>query len=158
MWNNCVHECRHPLWGGAGTCHNSSGGGDTPAFCECDAGYASRDAWGNASCVPRLVLVSFYIALATSSVLAAVLVVWDLNRHRRLPVRYQVARKMVIRTRALQSVWYDNFALENFVSKMKSLVIATTVGAPLSRGVIEAPYRGCFGSEPSIRRIVEVGA
>lgn len=65
MWNNCVHECRHPLWGGAGTCHNSSGGGDTPAFCECDAGYASRDAWGNASCVPRLVLVSFYIALAT---------------------------------------------------------------------------------------------
>ncbi len=104
MSSSCVHDCRHPLWGGAGTCHN--GIGVTSAICACDAGYASRDAWGNASCVPRVVLVSAYVFLASMSVLAGALVVWDINRHRRLPVRCQISRKIVIRTRALLSSRY----------------------------------------------------
>ncbi len=109
MSSSCVHDCRHPLWGGTGTCHN--GVGDTSAICECDPGYATRDAWGNASCVPRVVLVSAYVFLASVSVLAGALMLWDINTHRRLPARYQISRKRVIRTRALLSSRYERRSL-----------------------------------------------
>ncbi len=44
----CVYGCSHPLWGGAGECIE----GDS---CRCDVGYASRDLFGNPSCVPQKV-------------------------------------------------------------------------------------------------------
>ena len=50
---DCVYDCRHPLWGGAGGCITS----DEGRSCRCDAGYASRDSFGNSSCVPKQVRI-----------------------------------------------------------------------------------------------------
>lgn len=96
----CAYDCVHPIWGGGGTCNISDDG--NPA-CTCDAGYASRDSRGNASCVPRRVLVSVYLLLGTASLMGAALTVWNINQYRHLPVRIQSARKTAIRLRALVS-------------------------------------------------------
>lgn len=98
MSGECVYGCIHPWWGGGGTCITSN---DSNPVCACDAGYASRDTRGNPSCVPRRVLISAYIALGVASVLAAALMVWNINQYRHLPVRVQSARKTLFRMRAL---------------------------------------------------------
>lgn len=104
MTTECVYDCIHPLWGGGGTRSVSDDGG---TVCACDAGYASRDTRGNASCVPRRVLVAVYLVVGTASLLGAALTVWNLNQYRHLPVRIQCARKTLIRLRALISLRCD---------------------------------------------------
>ena len=51
----CVYSCRHPLWGGEGTCitDDDATGGDR---CECDEGFASCDSFGSPSCVSEQVM------------------------------------------------------------------------------------------------------
>lgn len=51
MSGECVFDCRHPLWGGAGECI-AAGDPTIGDLCGCDASYASRDSFGNPSCVP----------------------------------------------------------------------------------------------------------
>lgn len=100
MTSACVFDCVHPWWGGGGSCTISDAG---DPLCVCDAEYVSRDARGNASCVPRRVLVATYLSLAAMSVLAAVPSVWNIIQYRHLSVRIQSARKTLIRMRALVS-------------------------------------------------------
>ena len=100
MESECVYDCIHPWWGGNGICTASDAG---DPVCVCDDDYASRDAKGSASCVPRRVLVAAYLTLATLSVAAAALIVWNINQYRHLPVRVQSAKKTSIRMRALVS-------------------------------------------------------
>lgn len=59
--------------------------------------------------MPRRVLVTGYLSLATVSVLVAVLAVWNINQYRHLPVRIQNARKTLIRLRALVAMRCDVF-------------------------------------------------
>lgn len=98
MAGGCVYDCAHPLWGGGGNCTVSEAG---DPMCVCDAEYASRDSAGNASCVPRRVLVAAYLSLAAASLLAVALTAWNINQYRHLPVRVQSQRKTAIRLRAL---------------------------------------------------------
>ena len=51
MSAECVFGCRHPLWGGAGECITVDDS-TVDESCACEAGYASRDSFGNPSCVP----------------------------------------------------------------------------------------------------------
>lgn len=47
----CVFRCRHPPWGGVGERITA----DDPTadyLCMCDTSYATRDSFGNPSCVP----------------------------------------------------------------------------------------------------------
>ena len=51
----CVYSCRHPLWGGEGTCIT----GDDSSVddrCECDDGFVTRDSFGSPSCVSKQVM------------------------------------------------------------------------------------------------------
>lgn len=51
----CVYSCRHPLWGGEGTCIT----GDDSSVddrCECDDGFVTRDSFGSPSCVSKKVI------------------------------------------------------------------------------------------------------
>ena len=66
-----VYDCRHPLWGGQGACTQSASRG-AAAYCECDSGYASTDALGQASCVPKLALVTGYTLVAFVGAVATV--------------------------------------------------------------------------------------
>ena len=77
----CMFGCRHPAWGGTGMCRTDHDG--APA-CLCDAGFASRDALGHASCVPYGVLVTGYLVLAALSMLMLVLYGRHLAEYRHL--------------------------------------------------------------------------
>lgn len=101
MLGECVYNCIHPFWGGGGTCEVSDDGN---TVCACDAGYASRDSKGNASCVPRRVLVTVYLLVGTVSLMGAALTGWNVYQYRSLPVRIQSARRTSIRLRALVSI------------------------------------------------------
>lgn len=64
----CVYGCVHPWWGGNGACsdteiYGASIRGDSEV-CQCDPGYATRDALGNPSCVPRKVHFIAFLMLA----------------------------------------------------------------------------------------------
>lgn len=59
----CVYDCSHPLWGGAGACIKD----DDPAIeesCVCDVGYVPRDSFGNPSCVPKQVRATLEVSAA----------------------------------------------------------------------------------------------
>ena len=103
MESECAYGCNHPWWGGGGSCNVPD---DGEPMCVCDAGYASRDAKGNASCVPRRVLVAAYLSLAAVSLLVGALTVWNINQYRHLPVRTQSAKKTSIRIKALMFMRY----------------------------------------------------
>ncbi|CAM9311044.1 unnamed protein product [Ectocarpus sp. 12 AP-2014] len=93
---SCVQGCRHSAWGGHGVCFDDS----APATCSCDAGFASRDAFGDASCVPERVLVTGYIVLAAGSFVLGVLLVWQTVTYRYLRI---ATRRSTNRMRALVS-------------------------------------------------------
>lgn len=59
-----VYDCRHPLWGGQGSCIQSTTTHAMTDYCECDAGFAGTDALGQSSCVPKLALVTGYTLVA----------------------------------------------------------------------------------------------
>ncbi|CAM9549519.1 unnamed protein product, partial [Ectocarpus sp. 12 AP-2014] len=99
-YRRCVYDCRHPLWGGDGTCLDQEEG---PSMCSCDAGFASRDALGQASCVPIRVLTTGYLVLAAASFLTSVLLVHHLRRYRHLPQASRCLPKTVTRLRVLLS-------------------------------------------------------
>lgn len=101
MGGRCVYDCIHPWWGGRGVCVYESAGEDDPAVCSCDAGYALRDAIGHPSCVPKRVLVAAYLILTVASVLATVLLGYDIAHYHHLPTRWRSSRKTATRMRAL---------------------------------------------------------
>lgn len=91
-------DCRDPAWGGEGTCNPSS----DLRTCLCDDGFASRDALGHASCVPRRVLVAGYAVLAVASLFTTAILVWQANRFRYLPAGMSASpRRTLTRLRAL---------------------------------------------------------
>ncbi len=96
----CVHDCIHPWWGGAGACREEDA---QASVCLCDAGYVSRDAIGNPSCVPRRALFTTYLVLAVASALASLLLGRHMLLYRSLPAQCQYARKTAIRMRVLAS-------------------------------------------------------
>lgn len=98
----CVYQCRHPLWGGDGTCIvNSDPTAD--AACACDAGYVSRDGAGYPSCVPKVALVTGYAILGVSGLVTAAFLLLHAIRYRYLPQQNRSTRKAAIRIRALVS-------------------------------------------------------
>ncbi|CAM9634851.1 unnamed protein product [Ectocarpus sp. 12 AP-2014] len=98
----CVFECRHPLWGGSGRCIAAEDRGADDA-CECDAGFASRDSFGAPSCVPKQVLVSFYLSVAVVAAIACVLCLWHLVQHSYLSAAAKAARRSDSRRRLIAS-------------------------------------------------------
>lgn len=81
MNSGCFNGCRDPTWGGEGTCDTSS----DPPVCLCEDGFASQDAMGYASCVPRRMLVAGYVVLAVASSLTTAVLMWQANKFRYLP-------------------------------------------------------------------------
>lgn len=103
MISECRYDCRHPLWGGEGFCtedHDDSTVADES--CMCSAGFVSRNAIGNPSCVPKRVLVGAYIVLATMTGTVTVLLVWNALQFYHLSVRAR-SRRAVLRLRVLLS-------------------------------------------------------
>lgn len=93
----CIYGCRHPLWGGAGACVDQESG--IGEICLCEDGFASRDSFGNPSCVaPRVLLACYYSIAAVGTILTAFLT-WDVKQHRQLPQRVQASRRMAARLR-----------------------------------------------------------
>ncbi|CAM9585715.1 unnamed protein product, partial [Ectocarpus sp. 12 AP-2014] len=98
----CVYECRHPLWGGAGNCSEQTS--LTGYECSCDAGYSSIDSFGNASCVSKGALVAWYTLVAVCGGMTVGFLLWAAVRQRRLPEQAQVGRRAVLRMRLIRSV------------------------------------------------------
>ncbi|CAM9548282.1 unnamed protein product [Ectocarpus sp. 12 AP-2014] len=90
----CVYECRHPLWGGSGTCTN----GDEPT-CLCDAGYAVMDALGFPSCVRALSKV--YWALTVAAAAMVVFIFWHAEKDRHLSTATRATRRAKLRKRVV---------------------------------------------------------
>lgn len=101
--STCVFTCRHPAWGGQGICSTDH---DHAPICLCDAGFASRDALGHASCVPYRVLVTGYLGLAAGSLFTMVLLGWQLAGYLRLSDEARRSRKTSIRLGVLLSGRY----------------------------------------------------
>lgn len=93
----CVQDCS--AWGGGGTCITSS----SPHTCLCDEGFASKDAMGYASCVPRKWLISGYVVVAAVSSISAAIILWHICRYRHLPEWSKNSRRTGIRLRMLLS-------------------------------------------------------
>lgn len=100
-----MHDCQHPLWGGGGTCVD--GDEEIPAVCSCDAGFASRDAFGEASCVPTRVLVAGYLMLTITSVLTAGVLLWHVYQYTRTSILSRQTRRTVLRMRLLLAMRYN---------------------------------------------------
>ncbi|CAM9147018.1 unnamed protein product [Ectocarpus sp. 6 AP-2014] len=98
----CVFECRHPLWGGSGRCIPAEDRSADDA-CECDVGFASRDSFGNPSCVPKQVLVSCYLSVAVVAAIACVLCLWHLVQHSNMSAAAKATRRSVSRRRLIAS-------------------------------------------------------
>lgn len=98
-----MHQCRHPLWGGGGVCLTESSADPAVYACSCDVGFAPRDAFGNASCVPKRALVSGYVVVSVVSMVASVVVLWQVNAYRHLSVAARRSHKTVVRMRMLLS-------------------------------------------------------
>lgn len=96
----CVQDCIHPLWAGTGVCQRE---GNHSSVCLCNSGYASRDAAGNPSCVPRRVLFIVYLVLAAASAMVAMLIGRQFFSYHSLPAQRQEAPKAAVRMKALVS-------------------------------------------------------
>ena len=95
-----MYDCRHPWWGGHGTC--SSQGDPIIYFCSCDDGYLSEDSDGNAACVPKAALVGMYAVVAVVSFGASGFLLWQATeQQRRLPTSVRRGRKAVLRLRVI---------------------------------------------------------
>ncbi|CAM9298593.1 unnamed protein product [Ectocarpus sp. 12 AP-2014] len=96
----CVLECRHPLWGGSGRCivAEDRSVDDT---CERDAGFASRDSFGNPSCVPKQILVSFYLSVNVVAATAFVICMWHLVQSSYMSAAARATRRGVSRRRLI---------------------------------------------------------
>lgn len=70
-------------------------------ICLCDAGFASRDALGHASCVPYRVLVTGYLVLAVLSLMTLVLLGRNLVEYRHASDGARRSRKAAIRLSVL---------------------------------------------------------
>lgn len=90
----CVYECRHPLWGGSGTCTN-----DDEPTCLCDAGYAVMDALGVPSCVRALSKV--YWALTVAAAAMVVFILWHAEKDRHLSTATRATRRAKLRKRVV---------------------------------------------------------
>lgn len=86
----CVYECRHPLWGGSGTCTNDNG-----PTCSCDAGYAVVDALGFPSCVRALNII--YWALTVAAAAMVVFILWHAEKDRHLAAATRATRRAKLR-------------------------------------------------------------
>ncbi|CAN0365912.1 unnamed protein product [Ectocarpus sp. 12 AP-2014] len=98
----CVYECRHPLWGGAGNCSQQNS--LTGYECSCDASYSSIDSFGNASCVSKRALVAWYTLVAVCGGMTVGFLLWAAVKQQRLPEQAQVGRRAVLRMRLICSV------------------------------------------------------
>ncbi|CAN0030875.1 unnamed protein product [Ectocarpus sp. 6 AP-2014] len=86
----CVYECRHPLWGGSGTCTN-----DDEPTCLCDAGYAVMDALGFPSCVRALSKI--YWALSVAVAAMVVFILWHAEKDCHLSAATRATRRAKLR-------------------------------------------------------------
>lgn len=93
-----MFSCRHPAWGGGGTCNTDHHGAP---ICFCDTVFASRDALGHASCVPYRVLVAGYLVLAALSLLTLVVLGRHLAEYRHISDEARLSRKTKIRLSVL---------------------------------------------------------
>lgn len=91
----CIYECRHPLWGGSGTCVKSTDPTVDEA-CRCDVGFASFDSLGYPSCVPKTALVAGYLTLAVTGAVVTMFIAWQAGRHRHLPTLSRTTRRAAI--------------------------------------------------------------
>ncbi|CAM9755310.1 unnamed protein product [Ectocarpus sp. 6 AP-2014] len=98
----CMHSCRHPLWGGTGTCSEQD---DLIGYkCSCDDdGFASMDSFGNPSCVLRRALVAAYIVVAVCGSSTVVFLTWNALKQSHLPKTAQATRRAVLRLRLIWS-------------------------------------------------------
>lgn len=76
----CVYACRHPLWGGAGTCVVDETA-EHRAACLCTAGFSDVDSMDNPSCVPKLALLIGYLAVAITGTATCAFLVVSAYRH-----------------------------------------------------------------------------
>lgn len=100
LTRECVYNCRHPLWGGAGVCTTADD--DHPSVderCSCDPGYATRDSMGYPSCVLRSGIVAIYVMLAVLSAASAAFLLRNAAQHRRLSARARASKRAVLRLR-----------------------------------------------------------
>lgn len=81
----CIYSCRHPLWGGSGSCENDLVLGTTCA-CDDDGRFSSKDSFGNPSCVLKSVLMTIFLAVAAYELSLTAVLAWNLRRHRSLPL------------------------------------------------------------------------
>ncbi len=110
MGTACVYDCRHPWWGGQGTC--SRQGDPTFNTCSCDEGYLSEDADGNPACVHRIALVGIYAMVAMYALGASSFLLWQANEQRRLPASVQHGRRAVPRKRLIMAARYCRVSFE----------------------------------------------
>lgn len=97
----CVYGCRHPWWGGHGTC--SSHAESIKSTCLCDEGYISEDSDGNPACVPKAALVGIYAAVAVVSFGASCFLLWQAQEQRRRPTCIQLGKRAVLRLRVIMA-------------------------------------------------------
>lgn len=76
----CVYACRHPLWGGAGTCVADETA-EQRAWCSCTAGFSDVDSMDNPSCVPKLALLIGYLAVTITGTATFAFLVASAYRH-----------------------------------------------------------------------------
>ncbi|CBN79638.1 expressed unknown protein [Ectocarpus siliculosus] len=98
----CLYSCRHPLWGGTGTCSEQD---DLIGYeCSCDDdGFTSMDSFGNPSCVLRRALVAGYIIIAVCGSSTVGFLAWNALKQSHLPRTAQATRRAMLRLRLIWS-------------------------------------------------------
>ncbi|CAM9577418.1 unnamed protein product [Ectocarpus fasciculatus] len=133
----CIYSCRHPLWGGTGTCSEQDG--LIGYKCSCDGdGFVSTDSFGNPSCVLRVALVAAYIVVAVCGSSAVGFLAWNALKQRRLPGAARATRRAALRLRLIGSA--------SAYSGSASIIfcVAAADGALYTNGLLQALYSITF--------------
>ncbi len=92
----CVYSCRHPLWGGLGSCLEHHPVLGTTCFCDDDGHFSPVDSLGNPSCVLKSALMALFLTTAAIELSLTAILAWDLWRHCNLPLSSRHGKRAAI--------------------------------------------------------------